>query len=124
MTPRQDTLDFMTAFAVGTVLGIGATLLLRPERTPKERVVRQLKPYRKKMQRSYGQAREAVREGSDATSELTAEIVSAGRDLLGDFGDEVARILSDARSDLREQAQAQAKELRKGARKTRRKLRI
>lgn len=124
MTPRQDTLDFMTAFAVGTVLGIGATLLLRPERTPKERVVRQLKPYRKKMRRSYGQAREAVREGSDATSELTAEIVSAGRDLLGDFGDEVARILSDARSDLREQAQAQAKELRKGARRTRRKLRI
>jgi gas vesicle protein len=124
MTPRQDTLDFMTAFAVGTVLGIGATLLLRPERTPKERVVRQLKPYRKKMRRSYSQAREAVREGSDATSELTAEIVSAGRDLLGDFGDEVARILSDARSDLREQAQAQAKELRKGARRTRRKLRI
>jgi gas vesicle protein len=124
MKPRQDTLDFMTAFAVGTVLGIGATLLLRPERTPKERVVRQLKPYRKKMRRSYSQVSEAVREGSDATSELTAEIVSAGRDLLGDFGDEVARILSDARSDLREQAQAQAKELRKGARRTRRKLRI
>jgi len=122
--PRQDTLDFMTAFAVGTVLGIGATLLLRPERSPKERVARQLKPYRKKMRRSYGQAREAVREGSDATADLTAEIVSAGRELLSDFGDEVARILSDARADLREQAQAQTKGLRKGARKTRRTLHL
>ena len=26
---RQDTTDFLTAFAVGAVLGIGATLLLR-----------------------------------------------------------------------------------------------
>ncbi len=29
--PRQDTVDFLTAIAVGTVLGIGATLLLQPE---------------------------------------------------------------------------------------------
>ena len=31
---RQDTVDFLTAFAVGSVLGIGATLLLTPDRTP------------------------------------------------------------------------------------------
>ena len=41
--PRQDTVDFLTAFAVGTVLGIGATLLLQPEETRREKVVRKLK---------------------------------------------------------------------------------
>src|SRR5690606_5021178 len=94
---RQDTIDFLTAFAVGAVLGIGATLLLTPEPTPRERVVRQLKPYRKQMRKSYSRARDAVREGSSATGELTSELVSAGRELLGEFRHEVADILEDAR---------------------------
>ncbi|MDQ3556767.1 MAG: hypothetical protein M3409_08315 [Gemmatimonadota bacterium] len=99
--PRQDTVDFLAAFAVGTVLGIGATLLLQPQRTAKERVVRQLKPYRKQMRRSYSQARSAVREGADATADLSGEAIAAGRDLLGDFRDEVAKVLEDARSEIR-----------------------
>lgn len=119
---RQDTVDFMTAFAVGTVLGIGATLLLTPERTPKQRIVRQLKPYRKQMRKSYGRARDAVREGSSATGDLTSEVVSAGRELLGEFRHEVSGILDDARKELRELVQDQVKDISKGARRTRRKM--
>jgi hypothetical protein len=34
--PRQDdTSDFLTAFAIGTALGVGATLLLRPRPAPR-----------------------------------------------------------------------------------------
>jgi gas vesicle protein len=119
---RQDTVDFLTAFAVGTVLGIGATLLLTPERTPKQRIVRQLKPYRKQMRRSYVRARDAVRDGSSATGDLTSEVVSAGRELLGEFRHEVSGILDDARKELREIVQDQAKDLSRGAKRTRRKL--
>jgi gas vesicle protein len=119
---RQDTVDFLTAFAVGTVLGIGATLLLTPERTPKQRLVRQLKPYRKQMRKSYVRARDAVREGSNATGDLTSEVVSAGRELLGEFRHEVTGILDDARKELRELVQDQVKDISKGARRTRRKM--
>ena len=119
---RQDTVDFLTAFAVGTVLGIGATLLLTPERTPKERIVRQLKPYRKQMRKSYVRAREAVRDGSHATGDLTSEVVHAGKELLGEFRHEVSGILDDARRELRDLVQEQAKEISRARKATRRKL--
>ena len=120
--PRQDTVDFLTAFAVGTVLGIGATLLLQPERTPKQRVLRQMKPYKKRIRKSFSQVRGGLRGGREATGELTSEAISAGRELLGEFRSEVADILRDAREEIQELARAQAKDLSKGVRRTRRKM--
>ena len=120
--PRQDTVDFLTAFAVGTVLGIGATLLLQPERTPKQRVLRQMKPYKKRIRKSFSQVQGGLRGGREATGELTSEAISAGRELLGEFRSEVADILRDAREEIQELVQAQAKDLTKGVRRTRRKL--
>jgi len=119
---RQDTVDFLTAFAVGTVLGIGATLLLTPERSPRQRIAKQLKPYRKQMKKSYIRARDAVRDGSHATGDMTSEVVSAGRELLGEFRHEVSGILDEARNELRDIVSEQAKEIGRGARRTRRKL--
>ena len=119
---RQDTVDFLTAFAVGTVLGIGATLLLTPERSPRQRIAKQLKPYRKQMKKSYVRARDAVREGSHATGGMTSEVVSAGRELLGEFRHEVSGILDEARKELQDIVREQAKDIGRGARRTRRKL--
>jgi gas vesicle protein len=120
--PRQDSVDFLTAFAVGAVLGIGATLLLKPEPTPRERVVRQLKPYGKQMRKSYKQFSKGVREGTDATSDLTSEVIHAGRELLGEFRGEVTEILDQARADLRDIVEDQVKELGKGIKKGRRRV--
>jgi hypothetical protein len=120
--PRQDTVDFLTAFAVGTVLGIGATLLLQSERTPKQRVLKQVKPYKKQMKRSYGHVRDGVREGSEATAEMTGELIGAGRELLGEFRAEVADILGDAKSELSSIIRDQVDDLGKGVKKTRRKM--
>ena len=120
--PRQDTVDFLTAFAVGTVLGIGATLLLQPERTPQQRVLRKLKPYKKRIQRSYSQVRAGVRDGREATGELTGDAIEAGRELLSEFRSEVADILHEARSELRDLIQDQAKDLSRGVKRTRRKM--
>lgn len=121
--PRQDTVDFLTAFAVGTVLGIGATLLLQPERpSARERVSKQLKPYRRRMERSYGQLRGGVREGADATSEFTGEVVSAGRELITEFRDEMARILGDAREELQDMTREQVRGVSQQAKRARRKF--
>ena len=66
--------------------------------------------------------RATVREGSNATGDLTSEVVSAGRELLGEFRHEVSGILDDARKELRELVQDQVKDISKGARRTRRKM--
>ncbi|HEX2094699.1 MAG TPA: hypothetical protein VHG28_20000 [Longimicrobiaceae bacterium] len=121
--PRQDTVDFLTAFAIGTALGIGATLLLQSERPgSRDRILKQLKPYRKRMGRSYGHVRTGVREGADATSAFTGEVISAGRELMSEFRDEVAKILSDAREDLQEMVEERVRGVTRGARKAGRKL--
>lgn len=124
--PRQDTVDFLTAFAVGAVLGIGATLLLQPDQSPRARVERQLKPYGKQIRKSYKHVSRGIRQGSDATGELTSEVIGAGRELLGEFRSEVAEILDEARGELREIMTEQAKGLRKsanrGVKRTRRRI--
>ena len=100
---RQDTTDFLTAFAVGTVLGIGATLLLRPApESAKERLMRELKPYRRKMRKSAAKALGVARRSAGETGDVTADAIDAGRELLAEFRDEVRRILAEATEELRQ----------------------
>jgi len=100
---RQDTSDFLTAFAVGTVLGIGATLLLRPEpRSPRERLLRELKPYRKKLKKSAARVGRELRDSALAGGDATGDAIDAGRELLAEFRDEVRRIIEEARDELRD----------------------
>jgi gas vesicle protein len=120
--PRQDSVDFLSAFAVGAVLGIGATLLLQPKRTPKQRIVKQWKPYKKQMGKSYRQAAEAMRGSAGATSEMTAELVDVGRELLAEFRTEAAKILSEARGELESTVQGRSSGLAKGVRRTRKRF--
>jgi gas vesicle protein len=120
--PRQDSVDFLSAFAVGAVLGIGATILLQPKRTPKQQIARKWKPYRKQMRKSYEGARSAVGVGAGATAEMTSVLVDAGQDLLGEFRKEAAKILAEAQKDLQKVAQEQSKELSKNVQKARKRF--
>jgi len=98
---RDETTDFLTAFAVGAVLGAGATLLLRGGRpkTAKERLLRELKPYyRKKI--GGGKMARGVRRGRAAAADMADDAIDTGRELLSEFRDEVKRIVEDARDEL------------------------
>jgi gas vesicle protein len=100
---RQDTTDFLTAFAVGAVIGAGATLLLRSQpRSAKERLMRELKPYRRKLGKSAGQISRGLRRGTRATGGLADDAIDAGRELLSEFRDEVKRIVADAVEEVNE----------------------
>lgn len=100
--PRQDTVDFLTSFAIGTVLGIGATLLLQPERRPKRSVARRVKVDGKELKRSFSNVRAGARRSGVAPEALTSEAIDAGRELLDEFRTEVQEILREAREELRE----------------------
>lgn len=111
---RQDTNDFLAAFGIGAVLGIGAALLLRPEKpNPRKQLQKRLKPHVRKLGKSASRTRKAGRAVARAagmpSGTSTDEVIDAGRELLAEFRGEVARILDEARAELRELAQEQAR---------------
>jgi hypothetical protein len=114
---RQDTTDFLTAFAVGAVLGIGATLLMRsPPQTAKERLLRELKPYhRKKI--GGGRVARGVRRGRVAAADMADDAIDTGRELLSEFRDEVKRIVDGARDELVEVLEKEPPRRRKRSRR-------
>lgn len=111
---RQDSNDFLAAFGIGAVLGIGAALLLRPDKpNPRKQLQKRLKPHVRKLSKSASRtrkaARVAVRAAGTPSGTSTDEVIGAGRELLAEFRGEVARILDEARAELRELAQEQAR---------------
>ncbi|HST63484.1 MAG TPA: hypothetical protein VLK84_32535 [Longimicrobium sp.] len=110
---RQDTNDFLAAFGIGAVLGIGAALLLRPDKpNPRKQLQKRLKPHVRKLGKSASRTRKAARMAartSVASGTSTDEVIDAGRELLAEFRGEVTRILDEARAELRELAQEQGR---------------
>jgi gas vesicle protein len=105
---RQDTNDFLAAFGIGAVLGIGAALLLRPEKpNPRKQLQKRLKPHVRKLSKSASRTRKAARMVARDSGTSTDEVIHAGRELLAEFRGEVSRILDEAREELRELAQEQ-----------------
>ena len=98
---RSESTEFLTAFAVGTALGVGAALLLRPARPdPRARLMKRLKPHTRKMRKGATQGRRAVRTGAHAGRGMADEAIDAGRELLHEFRAEVRRIVDEAREEL------------------------
>jgi gas vesicle protein len=107
---RQDTNDFLAAFGIGAVLGIGAALLLRPEKpNPRKQLQKRLKPHVRKLGRSASRTRKAARAAAREAGTTADDVIHAGRELLAEFRGEVERILDEAREELRELAQEQGR---------------
>jgi gas vesicle protein len=101
---RQDTNDFLTAFAIGAALGVGATLLLRPDKpNPRKQLQKRLKPQMRKLRKSAAKSRKAggVAPRPAAAEGMEDDAIRAGRELLAEFRGEVQRILEEARGELR-----------------------
>src|SRR5688500_389040 len=101
---RQDTNDFLAAFAIGAALGVGATLLLRPEKpNPGKQLQKRLRPHVRKLRKSAARKGKGVRVARRPTAEgMEDDAIRAGRELLAEFRGEVQRILDEARKELRE----------------------
>ena len=120
--PRQDTLDFAAAFAVGAVLGVGATVLLGSETSRTEAVIRRLRSAGTRARGFASDTIDAVEDAGESVGDLSEDVISAGRELIEEFRSEVTRILQDARTELREAAEEVAQDTSRQARKTRRRF--
>ena len=97
--------DFLTAFAIGAALGVGATLLLRPEKSnPRKQLQKRLKPHVRKLRKGAVKTRKAGRVAPRpfAAEGMEDDAIRAGRELLAEFRGEVQRILDEARGELRD----------------------
>lgn len=132
---NESSSEFVIAFAVGALLGVGAALLLAPDPpTRRERLAKELKPYRKKLQKRTSAARKELgKRTSSARKELGKrassavdvgdELVAAGRAVARDLREEVADLVAEARSEIaatvETQLESAQRALRKGARRIR-----
>jgi len=117
---RSETNDFLVAFAVGAVLGAGATLLLRSRpTTAKERLLRELKPYRRKLSRGARRVERGLSRARRGPADIADDAIDTGRELLSEFRDEVKRIVADAVEEVTEAVGEKRSRRSRGSRRRR-----
>jgi gas vesicle protein len=121
---QDQTTEYVTAFVIGTIVGVGAALLLAPDPpTRREKIMKDLKPYRKKLKKRTARARKEFGKQASAAGDFRDELLAAGRSVVSDLRDEVAELVADARdeiaSSLESQISAAQEAVKKGAKRVR-----
>lgn len=122
---RDNTTDYVAAFMVGALVGVAAALVLAPEPpTRRERVMKELKPYRKKLVKRTAKVRKQAGRQVSAAGEWGEELVAASRAVMADLREEVADLVADARTQIADALEGQLdtahSSLRRGAKRIRR----
>lgn len=137
MNQREDK-DFLTALAIGAVVGIGAALLFRAsDDLDREQIIRRLKPLKKRASRVIDHAAKRVRhEASDRYEQASkhvnrklSDVQGAGRmvgrstgKIAENVGDDVARIMARASRELEASARDSVKQARRAMRRAAKRL--
>jgi gas vesicle protein len=121
---NDHTTEYVTAFVVGALLGAGAALLLAPDPpTRRDRIVKELKPYGKKIRKGAKRARKEAGHQAAAVGDWSEDLAKAGREVLKDLREEVADLVSDARDEIasavENQVDSAAASLRRGTKRIR-----
>ncbi|HEX6940169.1 MAG TPA: hypothetical protein VF158_12215 [Longimicrobiales bacterium] len=121
--PQRDMVDFVSAFAIGAVAGAAFVLLLRPEpASARERILEDLKPYRRKVRRHARRARRGFGQGAAAAADVGSALQDAGRELVRDFRAELGAAIADARDEFARSLEAQVAKAQKALKKSARRL--
>jgi gas vesicle protein len=114
----RDEKELWTAIAIGAVVGIGATLLMRAhEEDDTSAIVDALKPVRKRARNAARSAGKVIRRGAHDVGEAGEEFLSTSRDVLSDLRDDASDIVSETRRELQKAAREAIKDARRAARK-------
>lgn len=117
--PDLDNRDYVAALVLGTLLGVGAALMMRKEPTRREKLVRELKPYGKAIRKGAKRARTQIGDSADNALEYGEELLTASREILDGFRDEVAKVVASARDELSDAVAEQVHDAKKALRRGR-----
>jgi gas vesicle protein len=121
---EDHTTEYVTAFVVGAIVGVGAALLLAPEPpTRRERVMKDLKPYRKKLRKQTAKMRKQAGKQMSAAGDWGEDLAAASRVVVQDLRDEMAQLVADARDEIADAMETQLEtahsSLRRGTKRIR-----
>lgn len=120
---RDQSTEYASAFVVGILVGVGAALLIAPKPTRKERIMKQLKPYRKQFEKQAASARKGMSNRASAAADWGDEMMAASRAVVADMREEVASMVADARAEIAsavaDQLDSAQKSLKKSAKRIR-----
>jgi gas vesicle protein len=118
------TTEYLTAFAVGALVGVGAALLLAPDPpTRRDRLMKELKPYRKKLDKKASKMRKQAGRQMEAAGDWGDELREASRAVVADLREEVAEVVADARNQIADAVDAQIDSAQKGLRRGAKRIR-
>lgn len=121
---QEEQTEYLTAFAVGALVGVGAALLLAPKPpTRRERLMKELKPYRKKLDKRSARARKEMEKRASSAADWGEEMVSASRSVIGDMRHEVADMVADARAEIADSVADQLESAQKALKKSAKRVR-
>ncbi|MGH7475882.1 MAG: hypothetical protein ACRELD_06315 [Longimicrobiales bacterium] len=108
--------DIVMTVAIGAALGVLAVLFLRPKQSRRDRLMKEIEPYRKKLRRGVSRAQTALGEGAAAGRSAGEDLYGGARDVLDDFRDQLVDIAAAARDEFAEIIDEQVRDARKVAR--------
>jgi gas vesicle protein len=124
MMSDDRTTEYVTAFVVGALVGIGAALLLAPDPpTRREKLMKELKPYRKKFDKKAAKVRKQVGRQVDAAGDWGEELRAAGQAVVADLREEVAELVAEARDQIADAVENQVDSARDGVRRGAKRIR-
>jgi gas vesicle protein len=115
---ETDSVDLVTAFAIGAMIGVGATLLLRPDPpSAGEQIFKRFKPIAKRAKKAVYRVGRNYDRTVKQSRAASRELGSAGKDILDDLRDQVEEVLSSARHELSDSARKQLKTAQRALRR-------
>ena len=127
MTERDDS-EFLTALAIGAVVGVAAALLFRSGGSDfdRDRIIKKLKPLKKKAGKAVSRAMREARESAmdkmdDARGAGRIIRKSSGR-IAGDLQGDAAKIVRAAQKEIRASARDSVKQARRAMRQAAKRL--
>lgn len=116
--------EYVTAFVVGALVGVGAALLLAPEPpTRRERVMKELKPYRKKLRKQTAKMRKQAGKQVNAGVDWGDDLAAASRAVIQDLREEVAHMVAEARDEIADAVETQLDSAHSGLRRGAKRIR-
>jgi gas vesicle protein len=135
---RRDDSDFLTALAIGAAVGIGAALLFRAsDDLDREKIIRKLKPLKKKANRALHRATERVGRESSRAVDLASKkmnrkmsdvrgagriIKKGGGRIAHNLSDDAAKIVAEAKREMEASARDSVKIARRAMRRAAKRL--
>ncbi|HEX6307934.1 MAG TPA: hypothetical protein VFZ69_07090 [Longimicrobiales bacterium] len=113
----RDNTDVWTAVAIGAIVGVGATLLMRAQQEDDTyEILKRLRPVTRQAKRTAKVAQKEFGRRARQAGDTGEELLSAGREIMDELRSGARDIVRSTRNELRKAARDAVKDARKAAR--------